>query len=68
MNYNHKFQPEIDPFLEFKSSSQIKIKGRPSDVKNKRSSIKARLGENSTWKDISRFEYNIDQISQIGVK
>lgn len=27
-DYNHEYQSEIDPFLEFKSPSQIKTKGR----------------------------------------
>ena len=67
-DYNHEFQPEIDPFLEFKSPSQIKTKGRSPGAKNKRSSVEAGLGENSTRRDLSRFEHNVDQTSQIGVE
>ncbi len=62
-DYNHEFQPKIDIFLEFKSLSQIKTKDSPLGIKNKRFSIEARLGEYSTQQDLSRFEYNIDQIS-----
>lgn len=56
-DYNHEFQPEINPLLEIKSLSQIKTKDRPPSAKNKkRSSAKAELGESSTRQDLSRFE------------
>lgn len=52
------FNQEIDPFLEFKSPSQIKTKGRPPLVPKikKESSTEAELGESSTHRDLSRFE------------
>ena len=55
--------------MEFKSPSQIKTKSRPPGAKNKkRSSVEVELGESSTRQDLSRFEHNVDQTSQIGVE
>ena len=55
--------------MEFKSPSQIKTKGRPPGAKNKkRSSVEAELGESSTRRDPSRFEYDVDQTPQIGAE
>ncbi len=61
VDYNHEFQSKIDLFLEFKFLSQIKTKGRPPNAQNKRFNIEADLGENSTWQNSSKFEYDIDQ-------
>ena len=54
--------------MEFKSLSQIKTKGRPPGAKNKRPNIEAGLEENLTWRDLSRFEHDVDQTSQIRVE
>ncbi len=51
--------------MEFKFPSQIKTKSCPPGTKNKRSSVEARLGKNSTWRNLSRFEHDIDQTCQI---
>ena len=68
-DYNHEFQPEINPLLEIKSPSQIKTKGRPPGAKNKkRSSAEPELGESSTRRDPSRFEHEAGQIPQVGVE
>lgn len=67
-DYNHEFQTEINPFLEIKSPSQIKTKGRPPGAKNKkRSSAEAELGETSTRQDPSRFEHESGWIPQVEV-
>ena len=68
-NYNHEFQPEINPLLEIKSTSQMKTKGHPLGAKNKkRSSAEVELGESSTRRDPSRFEHEAGQIPQVGVE
>ncbi len=55
--------------MEFKFPSQIKTKGRLPGAKNKkRSNIEAELEESSTCRDLSRFEHDVDQTSQIGVE
>lgn len=55
--------------MKFKFPSQIKTKALSLSIKNKKwSSIEGDLRENSTRRNLLRFEYEFDQISQTGVK
>ena len=54
----NNFELEINPILELKSPTKIKIKGCPTGAKNKKSTrADAGLSKISTWRDLSSFEY-----------
>ncbi len=54
---DHTFQQHIDPILELKSPLRVKPKGSPPGAKNKkRSQTEAGL-DDSTRRELSRFEY-----------
>ena len=56
-DYNHKFQPKINPFLEIKFLSQIKTKSCFFVTKNKkRFSEETELRKSLTCQNLSRFE------------
>lgn len=57
LDEDHTFEQRIDPILELKSPLRVKPKGRPPGAKNKkRSQTEAGL-DDSTRRELSRFEY-----------